>query len=43
MIKDLIKQRFSKSLNTYETNAIIQKKMATKLVNLLNNFNISKN
>ena len=33
--KPLVKQRFSKSLKTYNENAIIQKKMARKLINLL--------
>ena len=33
--KSLIKKRFSKSLKTYEDNAVIQKEMAEKLVKLL--------
>lgn len=41
MKKELIKKRFSKSLNTYQENAIVQKLMAEKLVSLLKqkNFN----
>lgn len=39
MNKDLIQQRFSKTLNTYEENARIQKKMAEKLVSFLNKNN----
>lgn len=35
MKKELIKQRFSKNLNTYQENAIIQMNMAEKLINLL--------
>lgn len=35
MNKDLIKARFTKSLSTYNENAKIQKKMAERLVNLL--------
>lgn len=35
MIKELIKQRFSKSLETYKSNAIVQKQMAEKLVDLI--------
>ncbi|MCM1264615.1 MAG: malonyl-ACP O-methyltransferase BioC [Candidatus Gastranaerophilales bacterium] len=31
MIKELIKQRFSKSLNTYQDSAIVQKQMAEKI------------
>lgn len=34
--KTLIKKRFSKSLSTYEDNAIIQKIMADKLIELIN-------
>lgn len=37
MIKELIKQRFSKSLETYKSNAIVQKQMAEKLVGLIEN------
>lgn len=35
MKKELIKQRFSKSLNTYQQNAVVQKQMAENLVKLL--------
>ena len=35
MKKELIKQRFSKNLNTYQENALIQKNMAEKLIQLL--------
>ncbi len=41
MNKDLIKARFSKSLSTYDDNARIQKKMAEKLVSILNNSSYS--
>lgn len=34
--KTLVKRRFSKSLSTYEDNAIVQKLMAEKLIKLLN-------
>jgi len=34
--KELVKKRFSKSLNTYEDNALVQKQMGLKLINLLN-------
>lgn len=33
--KSLIQQRFSKSLNTYEENAFVQKEMAKKLIDLV--------
>ncbi len=33
--KSLIKKRFERSMNTYNDNALIQKKMAKKLINLL--------
>ena len=33
--KSLVKKRFSKSLNTYDDNAIVQKQMAEKLVDFL--------
>lgn len=35
MNKELIKQRFKKSLRTYDSNAIVQKMMAEKLVGML--------
>ncbi len=37
--KTLVKKRFSKSLSTYEDNAIVQKLMAEKLIKLLNKNN----
>ncbi len=33
--KELVKKRFSKSLNTYEDNAFVQKEMGAKLIQLL--------
>ncbi len=42
MNKDLIQTRFSKSLSSYNENAKIQKKMAEKLVTLLNRINYKK-
>ena len=33
--KELVKKRFSKSLDTYEDNAFVQKEMGAKLLNLL--------
>ena len=42
MNKDLIKQRFSKNLKTYNANAKIQKKMAQKLSDLIENKNHKK-
>lgn len=33
--KELVKKRFSKSLNSYEDNAIVQKQMGAKLISLL--------
>lgn len=39
MKKELIKQRFSKSLNTYQENAIVQMQMAEKLIGLLHDKN----
>ena len=33
--KSLVKKRFSKSLKTYDDNAIVQKQMAEKLVDFL--------
>lgn len=41
MKKELIKQRFSKSLNTYQENAVIQAQMAKKLIGLLPDKNYS--
>lgn len=41
MKKNLIKQRFSKNLNTYQDNAIIQMNMAKKLISLLPDKNFS--
>ena len=35
MQKDLIKSRFKKSLKTYETNAVVQRQMATHLAGLI--------
>lgn len=37
--KDLIKKNFQKSITTYNNNAIVQKKMAQKLVSFLNSKN----
>ena len=37
MNKDLIRKRFSKNLETYSENAVIQRKMALKLMSYLNN------
>ena len=36
MNKELIKQRFSRKLNSYNENAHIQKQMAEKLINMAN-------
>ena len=33
--KELVKKRFSKSLDTYEDNAFVQKEMGAKLISLL--------
>lgn len=40
-MKKLIKQRFAKSLNTYQENAVVQKNMAEKLIELLPNKDFS--